>query len=64
MRGLRNSWAPISVFVCPPAVLKRYLKAVTVVRPFFDVDPDSSLDEFAREARRHPVLRLTPPAAQ
>jgi deazaflavin-dependent oxidoreductase (nitroreductase family) len=39
-------------------VLKRYLKAAPVVRPFFDVRPDSSLDDFAREAPRHPVFRL------
>jgi F420H(2)-dependent quinone reductase len=39
-------------------VLKRYLKKVPVVRPFFDVTPDSSLDDFAREAPRHPVFRL------
>lgn len=42
-------------------VLMQYLKAVAVVRPFFDVKPDSSIDEFVREAPRHPVFRLTPP---
>ena len=45
-------------------VLKRYLKAVAVVRPFFDVTPDSSIEEFTREAPRHPVFRLTPRAPQ
>jgi deazaflavin-dependent oxidoreductase (nitroreductase family) len=40
-------------------VLKRYLKSVPVVRPFFDVTPDSSLDAFMVEASRHPVFRLT-----
>ena len=45
-------------------VLKRYLKAVAVVRPFFDVKPDSSIEEFTREAPRHPVFRLTPRAPQ
>ena len=39
-------------------VLKRYLESVAVVRPFFDVTPDSSLDEFVTEASRHPVFRL------
>jgi len=39
-------------------VLKRYLNAAPVVRPFFDVIPESSLDDFAREAPRHPVFRL------
>jgi deazaflavin-dependent oxidoreductase (nitroreductase family) len=43
-------------------VLKRYLKAVAVVRPFFDVKPDSSLEEFTGEAPRHPVFRLIPGA--
>lgn len=42
-------------------ILKRYLKSVSVVRPFFDVTPDSPLDEFATEASRHPVFRLTEP---
>jgi deazaflavin-dependent oxidoreductase (nitroreductase family) len=45
-------------------VLKRYLKAVAVVRPFFDVKPDSSIEEFTREAPRHPVFRLTPRGSQ
>lgn len=40
-------------------VLKRYLKSVPVVRPFFDVTPESPLDEFVTEAARHPVFRLT-----
>jgi deazaflavin-dependent oxidoreductase (nitroreductase family) len=40
-------------------VLKQYLKSVPVVRPFFDVTPDSPLEEFASEAPRHPVFGLT-----
>jgi deazaflavin-dependent oxidoreductase (nitroreductase family) len=40
-------------------VLKQYLKSVPVVRPFFDVTPDSPLGEFVTEASRHPVFRLT-----
>lgn len=40
-------------------VLKQYLKSVSVVRPFFDVTPESPLDEFVTEAPRHPVFRLT-----
>ena len=39
-------------------VLRTYLRAGRVVRPFFDVTPDSPLDEFAAEASRHPVFRL------
>ena len=45
-------------------VLRRYLKAVAVVRPFFDVKLDSSIEEFIREAPRHPVFRLTQSASQ
>jgi deazaflavin-dependent oxidoreductase (nitroreductase family) len=40
-------------------VLQQYLKRVPVVRPFFDVAPDSQLEEFAAEASRHAVFRLT-----
>jgi deazaflavin-dependent oxidoreductase (nitroreductase family) len=39
-------------------VLKHYLKSVPVVRPFFDVKPDSPIEEFVTEAPRHPVFRL------
>ena len=41
-------------------VLREYLKRVPVVRPFFDVTPDSPLADFVAEAPRHPVFRLTP----
>jgi len=37
-------------------VLQTYLRRVRVVRPFFDVSPDSPLDAFAAEADRHPVF--------
>lgn len=40
-------------------VLQRYLKAVPVVRPFFDVTPSSPLADFVAEAPLHPVFRLT-----
>jgi deazaflavin-dependent oxidoreductase (nitroreductase family) len=39
-------------------VLKRYLRWAVVVRPFFDVRPDASLEDFEAEAQRHPVFRL------
>lgn len=39
-------------------ILKRYLDEVPIVRPYFDVTTDSSLEEFAAEAPRHPVFRL------
>jgi hypothetical protein len=31
-----------------------------VVRPFFDVSPDSPLEAFGAEAPRHPVFRIEP----
>jgi deazaflavin-dependent oxidoreductase (nitroreductase family) len=40
-------------------VLRRYLEAVSAVRPFFDVTPDSPPEAFESEAPRHPVFRLT-----
>jgi deazaflavin-dependent oxidoreductase (nitroreductase family) len=39
-------------------VLQAYLRKVRVVRPYFDVAPNSSLESFAAEASRHPVFRL------
>ena len=41
-------------------ILRRYLKGVPVVRPFFDVKPSSPLADFIVEAPRHPVFRLSP----
>jgi deazaflavin-dependent oxidoreductase (nitroreductase family) len=41
-------------------VLRDYLKAVAVVRPFFGVRPDSPLADIEREAPHHPVFRLLP----
>ena len=40
-------------------VLAHYLRTVPIVRPYFDVDPDSVLDEFEREAPSHPVFRIS-----
>ena len=37
-------------------ILQRYVREVPITRPYFDVRPDSSLDDFAAEAPRHPVL--------
>ena len=39
-------------------ILRKYLRQVKVVRPFFDVTKDSPLDAFAAEADRHPVFRV------
>jgi deazaflavin-dependent oxidoreductase (nitroreductase family) len=40
-------------------VLREYLKQVPIVRPYFDVGPDSPLEDFQTEAARHPGFRLT-----
>jgi deazaflavin-dependent oxidoreductase (nitroreductase family) len=39
-------------------LLKHYITAVPITRPYFDVRPDSSLDAFVAEAPRHPVFRI------
>ncbi|MFC7622519.1 nitroreductase/quinone reductase family protein [Microlunatus sp. GCM10028923] len=44
------------------AVLRAYLAAVPVTRPYFDVTAESSDAEFAAQAVRHPVFRLSPAA--
>jgi deazaflavin-dependent oxidoreductase (nitroreductase family) len=43
-------------------ILKRYLTSYRIVRPYFDVTPDSPLEAFAAEAARHPVFRIVGPA--
>jgi deazaflavin-dependent oxidoreductase (nitroreductase family) len=40
------------------AVLRRYVRDVPVTRPFFDVGPESPLEDFEAEAHRHPVFAL------
>jgi deazaflavin-dependent oxidoreductase (nitroreductase family) len=40
-------------------VLREYLKRVPVARPYFEVTPDSPLEELEVEAPRHPVFRLS-----
>ncbi len=45
-------------------LLKRALSgAPGMIRGYFDVTPDSSLEEFVREAPRHPVFLVTPARA-
>lgn len=60
IRGLTSARAR-AVEVGPQesaTVLRTYLRHVPIVRPFFDVHPDSPLGAFAAEAPRHPVFRL------
>ena len=39
-------------------ILKEYITLEGIVRPYFDVSPDSSLDAFEAEAPKHPVFTL------
>jgi deazaflavin-dependent oxidoreductase (nitroreductase family) len=39
-------------------VLRSYVRAISLVRPYFDAEPDAPLEEFAAEASRHPVFRI------
>lgn len=59
-RGGRSE--EVAIFEVEPAeaapVLQRYLAQVPIVRPYFDVTPDSGLDAFLAEASCHPVFRI------
>ena len=39
-------------------ILKEYITKEGIVRPYFDVQPESPLEEFIAEAPQHPVFRL------
>ena len=39
-------------------VLREYLRTTPIVKPFFDAAKDAPIEEFAREAARHPVFRI------
>ena len=39
-------------------VLKKYISQYPITRPFFDVTPQSSIEDFVAEAPRHPVFRI------
>lgn len=39
-------------------VLKKYINRIPIVRPFFDVKPESDLQDFVAEAPKHPVFRI------
>ena len=41
-------------------ILKKYITRTGIVRPYFDVQPDSPLEAFAAEVPHHPVFRLSP----
>lgn len=52
----------LSAEECTP-VLRKYLTEVSVTRPYFDVTPSSSDQEFAAEAPKHPAFRILSPNA-
>ncbi len=39
-------------------VLKNYAERVPITQPYFDAEPDASVEEFKVEAARHPVFRI------
>ena len=43
-------------------ILRQYVDEVRVTAPFFDAKVGAPVEEFAAEAARHPVFRLTSPA--
>ena len=40
------------------SILKEYITLEGIVRPYFEVQPDSSLEDFEAEASKHPVFLL------
>ncbi len=42
-------------------ILREYLMRSAMVRPYFDVGPQASLEAFSAEAPRHPVFQLIAP---
>jgi deazaflavin-dependent oxidoreductase (nitroreductase family) len=42
-------------------VLKAYVRAIPITRPFFDAGPDADVAVFRAEAGRHPVFRVLGP---
>jgi deazaflavin-dependent oxidoreductase (nitroreductase family) len=59
-RGARSETVRIIELAPPEAapVLKKYVSQVPVVRPFFDVTPQSDIKDFITEAPRHPVFTI------
>lgn len=59
IRGIPQGYRVIE---CGPdesaPVLREYVRAVPVTRPYFDAKPDDPPERFAAEADRHPVFRL------
>ncbi|URM99042.1 nitroreductase family deazaflavin-dependent oxidoreductase [Actinomadura madurae] len=64
-RGRRN-WTA-AVVECDAQqsgpILRDYVRAVPVTRPYFDARPDDPVDRFVDEATAHPVFRLVEKAS-
>lgn len=60
-RGSRTEQAAVTEVDARAAapVLRKYLAAIRIVRPYFDVTPDSPIEDFVAEAPRHPVFALS-----
>jgi deazaflavin-dependent oxidoreductase (nitroreductase family) len=58
--SLHEVWAAEEVDSATAApILRRYVDQVRVTVPYFDAKPGDSVEDFAAEADRHPVFRLT-----
>ena len=56
-RGKRNMYAIEELAAGP--VLKSYLAIATATKPYFEATKDSPVEDFIREASRHPAFALT-----
>ena len=59
-RALRTERVPVEevdVRAAAP-ILREYLRATPITKPYFDASPDAPLPEFEAEASRHPVFRI------
>jgi deazaflavin-dependent oxidoreductase (nitroreductase family) len=41
-------------------ILREYIVQEPITQPYFDVKPAAPLEEFVKEARRHPVFKIVP----
>jgi deazaflavin-dependent oxidoreductase (nitroreductase family) len=59
-RALRTERARVEEVDAQTAapILREYLRKTPVTKPYFDASADSPLEEFAAEAKLHPVFRI------
>jgi len=60
-RGGRSEEASVTELDAATAapVLRKYVTAVPITRPYFDVTPESPVEDYVVEAPRHPVFALS-----